>query len=83
VEKAAEHVRRWVQHSGDALGRTGAYKRHEGSIAREGRGIRRIAVEMRVGVGVWGNSHAHSIHERQAKNRRRSPNHSHRSPETP
>jgi purine-nucleoside phosphorylase len=52
VEKAAEHVRRWVQHSGDALCRTGAYRRHEGSIAREGRGIRRIGVEMREGVDV-------------------------------
>jgi hypothetical protein len=54
VEKAAV-VRRWVQgdrperqDNGDALCRMDAEREFEGSIAREGRGIRRIGFEMRV-----------------------------------
>jgi hypothetical protein len=60
VEKAA--VRRWVQGdraerqgSGDTVCRIDAERACEGSIAREGRGIRRIGFEMRV-KPVDGNS---------------------------
>jgi len=60
VEKAADGVRRWVQ--GDGAGRQGngetrcrmqAERGCEGSIAREGRGIRRIGFEMRVMHVCW------------------------------
>jgi hypothetical protein len=55
VEKAAVAVRRWVQGdraerqgNGDNVCRIEAENGCEGSIAREGRGIRRIGFEMRV-----------------------------------
>jgi hypothetical protein len=48
-EKVAVEVRRWVQHGaaeGEIRGRTEERRVADGSIAREGRGIRRIEFEM-------------------------------------
>lgn len=55
VEKVAVALRRWVQGdtaerqgNGDSVCRIDVDRRFEGSVAREGRGIRRIGFEMRV-----------------------------------
>jgi hypothetical protein len=60
VEKAAVVVRRWVQGdwaerqgNGETLCRMETERGCEGSIAREGRGIRRIGFEMRVMHVYW------------------------------
>jgi hypothetical protein len=48
-ENVAVEVRKWVQHGagdGEIRGRTEERRGADGSIAREGRGIRRIAIEM-------------------------------------
>jgi hypothetical protein len=48
-ENVAVEVRKWVQHGagdGEIRGRTEERRGADGSIAREGRGMRRIAIEM-------------------------------------